>query len=369
MKTLELEGFLNINKPKGITSYDVIRQISSILKINKIGHSGTLDPLARGVLVVGIGRRATKKLRTICFQDKIYKARLKLGVISDTQDILGKIKKIKTISNPSKKEILKVLKILKGYFIQEIPKFSAKKFKGKKMYELAREGKSVPKLTSGVFIYNIELINYNYPFLDIKIECSTGTYIRAIAKKIGETLKCGAVVKELIREKIGIFKIKDSINLKYIKSIKDIKKNLISLDKIEKYYPNLKVMAFGTFDLLHPGHRFYLLKARQKGDRLIVVVARDLTVKKIKNKFPFWNEKKRLKELKKVKYIDKVVLGDKKDYFKVIKRFNPDILALGYDQKLFLTDKIKNKKFKIIKISAFEPSKYKTSILRTKIDQ
>jgi tRNA pseudouridine55 synthase len=206
-------GFLIINKPRGITSHDVVKKLREITNIKKIGHSGTLDPLAEGLLILGIGREFTKKLNTLQKEDKEYIATLKLGEISDTFDKEGRIKKLKIKNIPKKEEIERVLNAFLGQIEQIPPIFSAKKIGGKKSYQLARKG-IIPKLKpQKVNIYEISLLAYDFPLLKIKIKCSHGTYIRSLANDIGEKLGCGAYLEELVRTKIGETSIDDAIQL------------------------------------------------------------------------------------------------------------------------------------------------------------
>lgn len=214
----EKTGFLLIDKPKGMTSHDVVDALRKITKIKKIGHAGTLDPMATGLLIVGIGRSATKRLGEFQKLDKEYIAKLRLGAVSNTFDAEGEIleKKVKKI--PTIKEIENVLKEFLGKIKQIPPPFSAKKIKGKKAYELARKGKIVKLSPIEVEIYNIEILNYSFPYLEIKVNCSSGTYIRSLANDIGEKLGCGALVEELKRTKIGNFSLENAFSLESLNS-------------------------------------------------------------------------------------------------------------------------------------------------------
>lgn len=211
-------GFILIDKPKGMTSHDVVDKLRKITGIRKIGHAGTLDPIATGLLILGIGREATKKLADFQKLKKEYVAKIRLGVISDTFDIEGKIEKRKNIKIPSEKEIKNVLIRFLGKIKQVPPKLSAKKIKGKKAYELARKGIEVKLKPVEVEIYKIEILNYSWPYLEIKVNCSSGTYIRTLANDIGEKLDCGGLVKELKRTKIEEFSVKNAVFLSRVNS-------------------------------------------------------------------------------------------------------------------------------------------------------
>jgi tRNA pseudouridine55 synthase len=206
-------GFILINKPAGITSHDVVDKLREITKIKKIGHAGTLDPFATGLLILGIGREFTKKLSVFQKKNKEYIATLKLGAESDTFDKEGKIVEKRVEKIPERKEIEEVLKSFFGEIEQIPPAFSAKKIKGKKLYELARKGIKVEPKPQKVKIYEISILEYNFPYLKIKVKCSSGTYIRSLANDIGKKLGCGAYVEDLMRTKIGEFSIENAVEL------------------------------------------------------------------------------------------------------------------------------------------------------------
>jgi tRNA pseudouridine55 synthase len=206
-------GFILINKPAGITSHDVADKLREITGVKKIGHSGTLDPFATGLLILGIGRKFTKKLSIFQKKDKEYVATLRLGAESDTFDREGKIVEKKVEEIPERKEIEEVLKSFVGEIEQIPPVFSAKKIKGKKLYELARKGIKVEPKPQKVKIYEISILEYKFPYLKIKVKCSSGTYIRSLANDIGKKLGCGAYVEELIRTKIGEFSLENAVEL------------------------------------------------------------------------------------------------------------------------------------------------------------
>lgn len=205
--------FLFINKPVGWTSHDVVAHIRTDKKI-KVGHAGTLDPFATGLLIVGVGRDCTKKLDKFKKLPKTYIATIKLGEISDTYDRTGKIFISKKPTNiPDKKIISSILKSFTGKQLQIPPMFSAKKINGKKLYELARKGIEVERQPNEIEIYEINLLDYSWPILKIEVKCSTGTYIRSLANDIGEKLGVGAYCEELERTAIGENYLKNAINL------------------------------------------------------------------------------------------------------------------------------------------------------------
>ena len=211
-------GFILIDKKSGITSHDVVDELRKITKVRKIGHAGTLDPIATGLLILGIERKATKKLSNFQELDKEYIAKVKLGALSDTFDKEGKIKELKIEKIPTKKEIEKVLKTFMGKIKQTPPPFSAKKIKRRKACDLARKGLKIKLKPVEIKIYKIEILKYYWPYLEIKVHCSSGTYIRSLANDIGKKLACGGYIEELRRTKIGNFRVEKAKKLEEITS-------------------------------------------------------------------------------------------------------------------------------------------------------
>ena len=209
-------GFLLVKKPKNITSHDVVDRLRKISGIKKVGHSGTLDPFATGLLILGIGKRATKKLSRFLKADKEYIGLLKLGAVSDTFDDTGKILKKEKNKEPTKDEVKKALKSFLGEINQTPPLFSAQKIKGKPLYRLARKGIKIKPRAKKAKINKIEILNYSFPYLKIKVKCSSGTYIRSLANDIGKTIGCGAYLEELKRTKIGLYSLEKAVELSKI---------------------------------------------------------------------------------------------------------------------------------------------------------
>jgi len=210
----KISGFIIINKTPGPTSHNIINGLRKITGIKKIGHAGTLDPIASGVLICAIGREATKKISQFAGMDKEYEAEIMLGAETDTYDRGGKV-----TSESCRTTIVAVDKIKKvinkfiGKQKQLPPMFSAVKVRGKKLYELARQGKTSIRPPTDIEIYDIKLIDYNWPKLKILVKCSSGTYIRSLAQDIGKQLGCGAYLNELKRTAIGKYRIEKAINL------------------------------------------------------------------------------------------------------------------------------------------------------------
>lgn len=207
---------LNVYKPKGMTSHDVVDAIRKITKEKRVGHSGTLDPFAEGVLIIAVTRESTKKLQELLKTDKEYIALIELGKESTTGDPEGDITIVKEKVDVSKKDIEKVLLQFIGEIEQTPPIYSAIKIKGVPAYKLARKGKEVNLKKRKITIYNIEILSFNSPFLELKISSSSGTYIRSLVKDIGEKLGTGAYTTELKRTRVGAYSIDDSKTLKEI---------------------------------------------------------------------------------------------------------------------------------------------------------
>jgi len=209
-------GFILINKPEGPTSHDIVDKLREITGIRKIGHAGTLDPFAKGLLILGIGREATKKLHSFQKLDKEYVAKIKLGGVSNTYDKTGKIILKENAKPPTKEKIEKIMNEFVGEISQIPPIFSAKKIKGKKLYQLAHKGERVQPKPVRVRIEYIKILKYEWPWLKIKVKCSSGTYIRSLASDVGENLGCGGYLEELCRTNIGNFSLREAIDLQQL---------------------------------------------------------------------------------------------------------------------------------------------------------
>lgn len=232
-----MKGFLIVNKPKGITSFDVIRKLKPILKEKRIGHVGTLDPFASGVLIIALGRYT----KLFFLFDDLYKEYIAEGVFGesrDTDDVEGRVlEKTKNQNILSFNELEALIKNnFLGSILQKPPIYSAKKIDGKRAYDLARENKEFQLKSVNVFINNIELLEYNYPYFRIKTSVSKGTYIRAIVRDIGEITNNLAYTKDLIRTSIGDYNIDNAISLENINA-----NNIISFFDMFKNFDKLLI--------------------------------------------------------------------------------------------------------------------------------
>ncbi len=211
-------GFILINKKSGPTSHDVVDQLRKITGIKKIGHAGTLDPFASGLLIMAIGRESTRKIDQFSKKDKTYIADLFLGATTNTHDREGEIVISKNFEKPEKNKITEILETFVGEQDQIPPMFSAKKVGGKKLYDLARKGVEIERKPSRVNIKKINLIEYNFPKLKIEVECSSGTYIRSLAYDIGGKLGTGAYLEELKRTAIDKYSLDKALDIKDLAS-------------------------------------------------------------------------------------------------------------------------------------------------------
>jgi tRNA pseudouridine55 synthase len=200
-----MKGIHTVYKPKGPTSHDIINRLREETGVKKIGHAGTLDPLASGVLVVGIGREATKKLATIVKKEKEYLAVIKLGETSTTDDEEGEKKKIPISKRPNYKTIEEAVKKFVGEILQTPPVYSAVKIKGQESYKLARRGQKPVLKPRSVEVKEIRILKYQWPYLKLKVVTGPGVYIRALARDIGQELKTGGYLAELERARVGDF--------------------------------------------------------------------------------------------------------------------------------------------------------------------
>ncbi|BAI80982.1 tRNA pseudouridine synthase B [Deferribacter desulfuricans SSM1] len=213
-----LNGIVVLYKEKNISSFKAIDKLRKILNVKKCGHTGTLDPIAEGVLPVCLNK-ATKLIKYLNENEKEYIAELRLGIKTDTFDITGETIDENSDNIPLKEEINNVLSGMIGNIELPVPKFSAVKINGERAYKLARENKDFDAGTRISIIYHIELIDYSYPNCVIKILCSRGTYVRSFINELGNRLGCFATMTNLLRTKSGVFNIKQSYKLEQIEEM------------------------------------------------------------------------------------------------------------------------------------------------------
>ncbi len=241
-----MDGIINVLKPPGMTSFDVIGHLRRVLGTKKIGHAGTLDPDAAGVLPVFAGK-ATKAIEFIMEKDKVYKAEMTLGITTDTGDSSGEIIETHPV-NSSEAEIIKAVLSFKGKYMQVPPMYSALKVEGQKLYELARKGITIERKPREVTITDIRVINIDTEQEQVKViyqvECSKGTYIRTLCEDIGNKLGCGGHMSFLLRLRAGMFNISEALTLEEIEAhaqSNSLNDRLISVKEVFGNYPKIEL--------------------------------------------------------------------------------------------------------------------------------
>ncbi len=204
------EGFFNIYKPKGWSSFQVVGRLRKLTGIKKVGHGGTLDPLAEGVLVVAVGREFTRQLSEVVAKEKEYRAEIKLGQTSTTDDEEGEKNEVHFAQAPSREEVLAALDGFVGEIQQTPPLFSASKISGEAAYKKARRGERFDPGAHSVLIKSIELLNYQFPVVEVKVITGPGVYIRSLARDLGTKLKTGGYLTALVRTRVGRFRIEEA---------------------------------------------------------------------------------------------------------------------------------------------------------------
>lgn len=242
----ELCGVILVNKHKGVTSHDIVFKIRRLFGTKKVGHTGTLDPLATGVLPVLVGR-AAKAAEYLLSENKKYIAELKLGITTDTEDITGTILS-KTDTLPTKSEFFDACRQFVGEIQQVPPMYSALKVNGEKLVDLARRGIEIEREARKITVYSLEpeVINEDEGLYRISVACSKGTYIRTLCKDIGERLGCGATMTELIRTESGTFNINDSYTIAELEEM-DLEKRLSLLTPVESLFTEAPAVTLPDF--------------------------------------------------------------------------------------------------------------------------
>ena len=235
-----MDGILVIRKEKGYTSHDGVAKLRGILHMKKIGHTGTLDPAAEGVLPVALGK-GTRLVELLTEKEKTYEAVLRLGVSTDTQDMTGAVLSEKPVT-VTEEEVREAVGSFVGEQQQVPPMYSALKVNGKKLYELAREGKTIERKPRPVVFYEIRILDMDLPLVRISVTCSKGTYIRTLCHDIGEKLGCGAAMESLLRTKVGRFTLDDAITLAQTEEAVQegtIEGKILGIEEILAEYPRV----------------------------------------------------------------------------------------------------------------------------------
>jgi len=226
-----MDGFLLIDKPKGWTSFDVVKKIRNLSGVRKVGHSGTLDPLATGLLIVALGK-ATKLLTGLIGLDKGYEVLAHFGAVSDTYDAEGKISVVDggSLDNCTESSIKKIIsENFIGEFDQVPPQYSAKKVSGRKACDIARSGGSVELKSKKIRVDSFDIVDFKKPSVKFSVKCGSGTYVRSLVHDLGKMLGCGAYVEELRRIKVGEFNVDKAVQITDLLN-KNIEQYMISMD-------------------------------------------------------------------------------------------------------------------------------------------
>lgn len=207
--SLPCEGILLLDKPKGKTAFDLVAILRRILHVKTIGHAGTLDPMATGVMVMLVGKKYTTLSNQFLSAEKEYVGRIHLGIETDSYDAEG-VSVATSDKIPTESEVSCALEKFQGQILQIPPMFSAKKINGQKLYHLARQGKTIERPPQEVIV-KTELLSYAYPYIDLRVTCSKGTYIRSIAHDLGHLLGCGAHLSALVRTRSGSYNLSECV--------------------------------------------------------------------------------------------------------------------------------------------------------------
>ncbi len=248
-----MDGILLVDKAANMTSHDVVAHIRKHFRINKVGHAGTLDPFATGLLILCLGQ-ATKIAQYLVGRDKEYLAVMKLGETTDTQDFTGQVLERRSGFEFSKEAIAKVCAKFRGEISQIPPMYSAKKVQGKRLYKIARAGKTVKREAQTVKIYELDVLETRLPYIRFRVVCSKGTYVRTLAHDIGAVLGCGAHLTELRRTNIGQFAVSNGVPFEEL--VKMTKQSvalqcLIPLDKALSFLPAVNMNESASTRLAH----------------------------------------------------------------------------------------------------------------------
>ena len=258
----EPNGVLVVNKHEGPTSHDIVNMVRKLYHTKKVGHTGTLDPMATGVLVVLIGR-AAKAAEYLVSDEKKYRATLRLGLVTDTQDITGKVTAEHTGALPSSDEVIEVCKSFVGKSEQLPPMYSAIKVGGRKLVDLARKGTEINRGMRPIEIFSIECSKVNETDYSLDVHCSSGTYIRTLCQDIGEKLGCGGTMATLCRTETGGFSISESFTVDELKEMteQELLSRLIKAESLFSSLPSVNLPAFYE-KLCRSGCEIYQKKLR-----------------------------------------------------------------------------------------------------------
>lgn len=230
-----MDGIVIVDKPQDWTSQDVVSKLRGVLRTRRIGHGGTLDPMATGVLPVFVGR-ATRGVEFFEHAEKIYEAELLLGTITDTEDVTGRVLEKRTVS-VTREELEDILSRFRGEISQIPPMYSAIKVNGQKLYDLARKGQEVERKPRKITIFSLECLTFDGRAARLRVHCSKGTYIRTLCKDIGEALGCGGCMAALRRVQAGEYDLSQAVTLETLTGCENPEKYLLPVDSLFAKYP------------------------------------------------------------------------------------------------------------------------------------
>ncbi len=242
-----------VDKPTGVTSHDVVQELRRILGTRRVGHTGTLDPAASGVLLACVGK-GTKVAQFLTGYDKEYRAVIRLGATTDTYDGEGEIQETKQDCKVSLERIIDAINSFRGEIWQLPPLHSAIKYKGKRLYQYAREKKEVERTKRKVEIKEISIMDVNMPYVELRVSCSKGTYVRSLAHDVGQKLGCGAYLFSLRRTKVGPYGLQDALSPERISEVKKegkINEALISIEEALAHLPSVAVQEDSVARIQH----------------------------------------------------------------------------------------------------------------------
>jgi tRNA pseudouridine55 synthase len=248
-----MDGILSINKPRGMTSFGVVALIKRLTSERHTGHAGTLDPEATGVLPVCLGQ-ATRVIEFLFDETKTYLTEVELGITTDTYDSTGKVISTKDSSGITRETLESALNHFRGTIMQTPPMYSAIKHRGQPLYKLARSGIEVERKSRPVQIFSLEINGWSPPIVTLKVDCGKGTYIRSLAYDLGERLSCGAMMKSLVRLRVGPFGIKEALTVSQVEAISQSgnwQQHIYPLDYVLLNFPALVVNKDQQYSLIH----------------------------------------------------------------------------------------------------------------------
>ncbi len=267
-----MDGILNVLKPQGMTSMAVVSQVKRIFGERHVGHGGTLDPKACGVLPILVGK-ATRLMPFLLQKSKAYRAEVELGMATDTYDVEGKIISMSNSEAVTYEEVGKALANFRGPIWQIPPMYSAARWEGKRLYELARKGLDVERRPKLVHIFHLEVEGFNQPWLTLVVECSSGTYIRSLVSDLGRVLGCGATLINLIRTRYGSFLVEDAVPLS--KLVRDCfiypPSSILDFDRVVVEREEEEAIRRGQCLMLEDRGSSYVQAYTQEGDLLAIL--------------------------------------------------------------------------------------------------